>query len=298
MKSGFVAIVGRPNAGKSTLINNLIGEKVSIISYKAETTRNSIVGVLNRDDLQIVFVDTPGIHKSNSVLGNYMNKEAFKQADGVDVIYYLCDAKKGLNEDDEEILKQMFGYHVPIFLLLNKIDLISKDQILSRILYANDKYQFNEIIPISAANKENIDELLNTTLGYLHDEVKFYPDDVTTNTTLEFRIAELIREKVLLKTEQEIPHLVACKVDKIRYTEKRAFVEATIICNRDSHKAIIIGHNGSKLKQINQAAVKDISELLGCKASLNLFVKVEEDWMNKNSKLLDLGYYIGDKYDR
>ena len=298
MKSGFVAIVGRPNAGKSTLINNLIGEKVSIISYKAETTRNSIVGVLNRDDLQIVFVDTPGIHKSNSVLGNYMNKEAFKQADGVDVIYYLCDAKKGLNEDDEEILKQMFGYHVPIFLLLNKIDLISKDQILSRILYANDKYQFNEIIPISAANKENIDELLNTTLGYLHDEVKFYPDDVTTNTTLEFRIAELIREKVLLKTEQEIPHLVACKVDKIRYTEKRAFVEATIICNRDSHKAIIIGHNGSKLKQINQAAVKDISELLGCKTSLNLFVKVEEDWMNKNSKLLDLGYYIGNKYDR
>ena len=298
MKSGFVAIVGKPNAGKSTLINALIHEKVSIISHKAQTTRNSIIGVLNDDDLQIVFLDTPGIHKANTILGNYMNKEAFKQADGVDVIYYLCDAKKGLDDQDHEILEQMFSYHVPIFLLLNKIDLISKDQLVSRVIYANENYKFTEIIPISAGNQENLKELLDTTLNYIHDDIQFYPEDVTTNTTIEFRIAELIREKVLLKTNQEIPHFVACKVDRIRYTEKKAFIEASIICNRDTHKAIIIGHGGQKLKAINQAATKDISQLLGRKVGLSLFVKVEEDWMNKNSKLYDLGYYIGDKYDR
>lgn len=297
MKSGFVAIVGKPNAGKSSLINALLHEKVSIISHKAQTTRNSIIGVLNSPDYQMVFLDTPGIHKASTILGSYMNKEAMKQADGVDVIYYLVDAKKGLDDADKEILEQLFTYNVPVFLLLNKIDLISKDTLMARIIYAHNNYKFKEIIPISALCEENLSELIKTTLNYFNDDIQFYPDDVTTNTTMEFRISELIREKILLKTDQEIPHFVACKVESMKLTEKKAYIEATIVCNRDTHKAIIIGHHGKKLQSINIAASKDISALLGRKVILSLFVKVEEDWMNKNSKLYDLGYYIGDKYE-
>lgn len=297
MKSGFVAIVGKPNAGKSSLINALLHEKVSIISHKAQTTRNSIIGVLNSPDYQMVFLDTPGIHKASTILGSYMNKEAMKQADGVDVIYYLVDAKKGLDDADKEILEQIFTYNVPVFLLLNKIDLISKDTLMARIIYAHNNYKFKEIIPISALCEDNLSELIKTTLDYFNDDIQFYPDDVTTNTTIEFRISELIREKILLKTDQEIPHFVACKVESMKLTDKKAYIEATIVCNRDTHKAIIIGHHGKKLQSINIAASKDISALLGRKVILSLFVKVEEDWMNKNSKLYDLGYYIGDKYE-
>ena len=297
MKSGFVAIVGKPNAGKSSLINALLHEKVSIISHKAQTTRNSIIGVLNSPDYQMVFLDTPGIHKASTILGSYMNKEAMKQADSVDVIYYLVDAKKGLDDADKEILEQIFTYNVPVFLLLNKIDLISKDTLMARIIYAHNNYKFKEIIPISALCEDNLSELIKTTLDYFNDDIQFYPDDVTTNTTIEFRISELIREKILLKTDQEIPLFVACRVESMKLTDKKAYIEATIVCNRDTHKAIIIGHHGKKLQSINIAASKDISALLGRKVILSLFVKVEEDWMNKNSKLYDLGYYIGDKYE-
>lgn len=297
MKTGFVAIVGKPNAGKSSLINAILKEKISIISKKAQTTRNSIIGILNRDDSQIVYLDTPGIHKANTVLGSYMNKEALKQADGVDVIYYLVDAKKGIDEADDEILRQIFTYKVPVFLLFNKIDLISKDTLLKRIMYASNKYQFSEIIPISALLEDNLEELHTTTLNYFHDDIEFYPRDAVTNTTLEFRISEIIREKILLKCDQEIPHFVACKVDSLKIKEKKAYIEATIVCNKDTHKAIIIGHHGKKLQSINLAASKDISELLKKRVILSLFVKVEEDWMNKNSRLYDLGYYVGDKYD-
>ena len=188
MKSGFVAIVGKPNAGKSSLINALLHEKVSIISHKAQTTRNSIIGVLNSPDYQMVFLDTPGIHKASTILGSYMNKEAMKQADGVDVIYYLVDAKKGLDDADKEILEQIFTYNVPVFLLLNKIDLISKDTLMARIIYAHNNYKFKEIIPISALCEDNLSELIKTTLDYFDDDIQFYPDDVTTNTTIEFRI--------------------------------------------------------------------------------------------------------------
>lgn len=297
MKSGFVAMVGKPNAGKSSLINAILNEKISIISHKAQTTRNSIVGVLNRDDLQIVFLDTPGIHESKTVLGSYMNKEALKQADGVDVIYYLVDVKKGLDDKDDKILSQIFNYGAPVFLLMNKVDLISKDLLLQRIIYASEKYDFAEIIPISAKDRDNLDEMINTTIKYLHDDIMFYPEDAKTNTTLEFRIAETIREKILLKCEQEIPHLAACKVEAMRIGEKKAYIDALIVCNRSTHKAIIIGNKGKNLQSINQMASKDIEKMLGKKVVLSLFVKVEEDWMNKNSKLYDLGYYINDKYE-
>ncbi len=295
MKSGFVAIVGKPNAGKSTLINALIHEKVSIISHKAQTTRNSIIGVLNQEDLQIVFLDTPGIHKANTILGNYMNKEAFKQADGVDVIYYLCDAKKGLDDQDREILEQMFSYHVPIFLLLNKIDLISKDQLVSRVIYANENYKFTEIIPISAGNQENLQELLDTTLKYIHDDIQFYPEDVTTNTTIEFRISELIREKILQLTHEEIPHSVAVTVDKMQRDEyDKVHVYANIIVERASQKGMVIGKGGKLLKEVGIRARKDIEALLGNKVYLELWVKVDKDWRNKKSHIEDMGYRSSD----
>ena len=298
MKSGFVAIIGKPNAGKSTLINAILKEKVSITSHKAQTTRNAIIGIYNSDDLQIVFSDTPGIHEATTTLGSYMNKEALKQADGMDIVYYLVDAKAGLDEKDDQILKQLFSYKVPVFLILNKIDLLAKDKIIERIVYANSHYEFAEIIPLSALNADNIDELLKTSASYFHDDMAYYPKDAVTNTTVEFRISEIIREKILLKCAQEIPHFVACKVDRMRETEARVFIEASITCNRDTHKAIIIGHHGKMLQSINIAASRDIEAMLKKKVKLSLFVKVEEDWMNKNSKLLDLGYFIGDKYDR
>ncbi len=298
MKSGFVAIIGKPNAGKSTLLNRLLGQKIAITSPKAQTTRNAIIGVLNDDDRQIVFADTPGIHKAATALGTYMNKEAMNQAEGVDVIYYIADAKKGLNDEDQQILKQLFSYRIPVFLLLNKIDLINKEQLIKRIDFAARNYDFKEIVPISAANSDNLNELLKTTIGYFHDDRAFYPADYTTNVSRDFQIAEIIREKLLLCLDKEIPHLAACRIDSINTKGNKTSIEATIVCDRDSHKGIIIGKDGKMLKKINQASAKDIAQLLGTKVNLSLFVRVEEEWMNKTSRLFDLGYYTGDKYDR
>lgn len=297
MKSGFVAIIGRPNAGKSTLLNALLKEKVSITSYKAQTTRNAIIGIYNAEDIQIVFADTPGIHKANSNLGTYMNKEAIAQAEGVDVIYYIVDAQKGLTNEDMEILKNLATYRHKIFLLLNKIDNMSKEKLIKVITTASVKYQFDEIIPISALNEDNLDELIKVTAQYLKDDLAYYPSDMKTSSTMEFRIAEIIREKVLLTCHEEIPHLVATKVESIKEEENKVYIDAVIVCNKMSHKGIIIGKNGSNLKNINMSASKDIKALYHKKVILSLFVKVDEDWMNKDSKLMDLGYFINDKYE-
>lgn len=296
MKSGFVAIIGRPNAGKSTLINTLLNEKIAITTYKAQTTRNAILGILNDNDTQIIFVDTPGIHEPNTALGTYMNKEAMSQADGADVIYYLVDGVKGLAKQDQEILDKIFTYDIPVFLVLNKIDEINNDTLISRLSYVNNKYDFKEIIPISALNKDNIDELLKTTKQYLNDDIMYYPKDVNTNVNLDFKISEIIREKIILNTEQEVPHLVACKIDNIKEKTSKVYIDATIICNKDSHKAIIIGAQGKMLKKINDQACTDISKLFNNKKIyLSLYVKVEEDWLNSQKKLFNLGYFTGDK---
>lgn len=296
MKSGFVAIVGKPNAGKSTLLNSLLGTKVAITTHKAQTTRNAILGIYNEDDYQIVFIDTPGIHNPTSSLGSYMNKEAMSQAAGVDVIYYLVDGNSGLQNEDKEIIEKLFSYEVPVFLLLNKIDEISNDTIIKRLAYADNNYKFNELIPISGKEKTNFEELLNVTKSYLHDDVQYYPKDMITNVDLKFQISEIIREKVILNTREEVPHLVACKIDVIEMKTSKVFIEASIICNKQSHKGIIIGKQGSMLKKINQAASLDIAKLFdNKKIILSLYVKVEEDWLNKEKKLFDLGYFVGDK---
>ncbi len=296
MLSGFIAILGRPNAGKSTLINALLGEKIAITTQKAQTTRNAILGILNEDDLQIVFIDTPGIHEAKTALGSYMNREAMSQAEGVDIIYYIVDGNKGLQNEDREILDRLFKYEAPVFLLVNKIDEISSDQLIKRLAYADQNYQFAEIIPISALNEDNLDELLETSKKYLHDTVRYYPDDVKTNMNREFRIAEIIREKIILNTREEIPHLVACRVEEIREKASKVQIEATIICNKDTHKAIIIGRGGSMLKKINDQASSDIAPLFdNKKIILSLYVKVEEDWLNSQKQLFDLGYFSGDR---
>lgn len=298
MKSGFIAIIGKPNAGKSTLINTLLGEKVSIVTYKAQTTRNAILGIFNDDESQIIFIDTPGIHRASTSLGSYMNKEAMSQAAGVDVIYYIVDAAKGLSHDDGQIIDQLFTYDVPVFLLLNKIDSISKDLLIERIEYASKTYKFEEIIPISAKNAENIEELLKTSKQYLNDEAQYYPDDMKTVSTREFQISEIIREKVILNTFEEVPHLIAVQIDEIKERESKVFIEASIICNKASHKGIIIGKGGSMLKKINDQSSGEIRNIYGKRIILSLYVRIEEDWLNKDKRLFELGYFKGDKDER
>lgn len=296
MKSGFIAILGRPNAGKSTLLNTLLGEKLAITTHKAQTTRNAILGILNNDEYQIVFIDTPGIHEAKTGLGIYMNKEALSQADGADVVLYMIDGNKGLQDEDKRVLDRVFKYDVPVFLVVNKIDEMNKDRLISRLAFADSNYDFKEIIPISALNNENVDELLETCKQYLHDEIQYYPSDSKTNMNIDFQISEIIREKIILNTNQEVPHLVACKVDEVKQRTSKVFITASIICNKDSHKAIIIGKSGSMLKKINMQACSDISKLFdNKKIYLSLFVKVEEDWFNSQKQLFNLGYFKGDQ---
>ncbi|MBQ5444146.1 MAG: GTPase Era [Erysipelotrichaceae bacterium] len=296
MKSGFIAILGRPNAGKSTLINALLKEKIAITTQKAQTTRNAILGILNEDDCQIVFIDTPGIHEAKTALGSYMNREAISQAEGADIIYYIVDGNKGLQNEDKQILERLEHYDSPIFLLVNKIDELNSDQLIKRLAYAGGNYKFVEIIPISALNSSNLDELLKTSKEYLNDSIQYYPEDVKTNMNLEFRISEIIREKIILNTREEIPHLVAVRIEEIREKTSKVQIEATIICNKDTHKGIIIGRNGSMLKKINDQATSDIAALFDHKKIiLSLYVKVEEDWLNSQKQLFDLGYFSGDR---
>lgn len=292
MKSGFVAIIGKPNAGKSTLINALVNAKIAITSPKAQTTRNSILGILNSKDYQIVFIDTPGVHKPSTHLGTYMVKEAMNQALGADVIFYLVDANAGVRNEDKEILDRLFKENENIFLLVNKIDEISKDKLIERLAYASKLYDFKEIIPISALKKENLDDLLDTLLKYLTDSVKYYPDDVLTPNTINFNISEIIREKLLINLNEEIPHLLAVNIDEYSEEENKVNIEASIIVNKESHKAIVIGKSGNMLKKIKGDASSDIRKLLNKKVYLSLFVKLEEDWLNKDTKLFDLGYFI------
>lgn len=295
MKSGFIAIIGRPNAGKSTLLNTLLKDKIAITTDKAQTTRNSILGIYNDDNYQIVYIDTPGIHEAKTFLGSYMNKEAYSQANGADIILYLIDGNKGLQDDDKVILDKIFKYNIPVFLIVNKIDEFSQNRLISRLTFANEMYDFSEIIPISALKNTNVEELLETCKKYLKDEVLYYPNNVKTTANIDFKIAEIIREKIIVNLEKEVPHLVACKIDSIKQLSSKVYIEASIVCNKDSHKAIIIGKKGTMLKKINNEACTDISKLFDDKKIfLSLFVKVSNDWQNSQKQLFSLGYFNED----
>ena len=292
MKSGIVSIVGRPNVGKSTLLNSIIGEKIAITSSTAQTTRNMIHGIYNSDDLQIVFVDTPGIHKPQHKLGKVLNKQAYYSISDVDVILFLVDVTQKLGTGDKFILEKLKEVeNVPVILVLNKIDKISYEEVLPLIAEYKDIYPFKEIVPISAFKQKNIDELLKTISNYLTNDIKYYEDDEITNVSTSFIISELIREKVLNLTKEEVPHSVTCIIDLIEEDKKSVSISASIVVDRENLKKILIGKNGQMIKQIGIYAREDIEAFLDKKVYLDLRVKTVNNWRDKDSFLnQELGF--------
>ncbi|ATD30181.1 GTPase Era [Macrococcoides bohemicum] len=290
-KSGFVAIIGRPNVGKSTFMNKVLGQKVAIMSDKAQTTRNKVQGVLTTEQSQIIFIDTPGIHKPKHVLGDYMMKIAKNTLREVDAILFMVNVEESLGRGDEFIIELLKSNKTPIFLVLNKIDKIHPDQLIKEIEKYKDLLPFAEVVPISALQGNNVDRLVEVIEGYMPEGPMYYPKDTISDHPEEFIVAELIREKALHLTSQEIPHAIGVQVEKMtRVSDDQVDIEATIYIERDSQKGIIIGKKGSMLKQIGQNARKDIEMLLGSKVYLELWVKVQKDWRNKPNFIRQIGY--------
>ncbi|MBB6175259.1 GTP-binding protein Era [Anoxybacillus tengchongensis] len=291
-KSGFVAIIGRPNVGKSTFLNRVIGQKIAIMSDKPQTTRNKIQGVYTTDDAQIIFIDTPGIHKPKHKLGDFMVKVAQSALQEVDLILFMVNAVEGLGRGDEFIIERLKQVQTPIFLVINKIDEIHPDDLLPLIEQYRSLHSFAEVIPISALQGNNVETLLQQIKNYLPEGPQYYPAHQVTDHPERFIIAEFIREKALHLTREEVPHSIAVVIDSIERRENSdtVYVAATIIVERDSQKGIIIGKRGQMLKEIGQRARVDIEALLGSKVFLELWVKVQKDWRNKMAQLRDLGY--------
>lgn len=290
MKSGFVGLIGRPNVGKSTLINNIIGTKIAIISNKPQTTRNIIQGIYNDEDSQIVFVDTPGIHKPNHKLGQYLNKQAYYSIDDVDVIMMLTDVSEPLGAGDKYVIEKLKEVNKPVILILNKIDKIPREKILTKIAEYKDLYNFSEIIPISALTSINVDDVIKTCKKYLPESIKFFDDDTITNKSNKFLISEMIREKIFLLTEEEVPHSTSCYIEKIEKSKNSLNIIATIVVDRDSLKRIIIGKQGAMIKKIGTMARYDIEQLLKKKVYLDLHVRTIEKWRDKEKYLSEFGY--------
>ena len=290
MKSGFVSIVGRPNVGKSTLLNAIIGKKIAITSATAQTTRNMIQGIYHGKDTQIIFIDTPGIHKPHNKLGRVLNKQAYYNLSDVDVILFLVDVTEKLGNGDKFILDKLKENNIPVILVLNKIDKINYPELLPKIEEYKDLYPFKEIIPISAYKKKNIDDLINTVAKYLKDDIAYYDDKTITNISEEFSVSELIREKVLYHTKEEVPHSVTCLTEEISEDKNSIRVIASLIVDRENLKKILIGKNGSMIKKIGMEARQDIEKLLEKKVYLDLQVKVVPNWRDKESFLQKLGY--------
>lgn len=290
MKSGFVGLIGRPNVGKSTLINNIIGTKIAIISNKPQTTRNIIQGIYNDDESQIVFVDTPGIHKPNHKLGQYLNKQAYYSIDDVDIIMMLTDVSEPLGSGDKYVIEKLKEVHKPVILILNKIDKIPREKILLKIDEYKDLYNFNEIIPISALTSLNVDDVIKTCKNYLPESVKFFDEDTITNKSNQFLISEMIREKIFLLTDEEVPHSTSCYIEKIEKRKDSLNIIATIVVDRDALKRIIIGKQGNMIKKIGTMARYDIEKLLKKKVYLDLHVRTIEKWRDKEKYLSEFGY--------
>ncbi|MGG0642849.1 GTPase Era [Sporosarcina gallistercoris] len=291
-KSGFVSIIGRPNVGKSTFLNRVVGQKIAIMSDKPQTTRNKVQGVVTGDSSQIVFIDTPGIHKPKHKLGDFMVKSATNTLKEVDVIMFMVNANEKIGPGDRFVIEMLKGSNTPVFLVINKIDLVHPDDLLGIITSYMDEYDFAEIIPLSALNGNNVERLMETLNKYLPAGPKYYPDDQVTDHPERFIISELIREKVLHLTREEVPHSIAVVIEKIARDEDKNIVNvmATIIVDRDSQKGIVIGKQGALLKQIGTKARRDIEMLLGSKVFLELWVKVQKDWRNKPGQLKEFGF--------
>ena len=290
MKVGFVSIVGRPNAGKSTLINSIIGSKVAIVSDKAHTTRNNIQGIYNDDDSQIIFIDTPGIHKPMHKLGKYMNSQSYYSIEDTNVILFMVDATEKIGKGDKFILEKLKEVDSNVFLVLNKVDRIKKENLFPMIEEYNKLFDFKEIIPISALKKDNIDDLIKTIKKYLDEGERYYSEDYYTDKSINFMVSEIVREKVLNLTHEEVPHAVTCVLEKYEEEKNSIHINVLIIVEREGIKRIHVGHSGSMIKEIGIEARKDIEELVGKKVYLELFVKTVNNWREKDKYLTEFGF--------
>ena len=291
-KSGFVTLIGRPNVGKSTLMNHLIGQKIAITSEKPQTTRNRIQTVYTDEKGQIIFLDTPGIHKAKNKLGEYMVSVAEHTLKEVDVILWLVEPGTYIGAGEQQILKILSRVKTPVFLVINKIDTVKKEDIIKAIEAYKDVYRFAEIIPVSAMKKTNTDTLIHTIFQYLPEGPQYYDEDTVTDQPMRQIAAELIREKALRLLSDEIPHGIAVVIEKMSERDNGIFdIEATIVCERDSHKGIIIGKQGSMLKKIGSTARYEIERMLDCKVNLKLWVKVQKNWRDSDFLMKNFGYH-------
>lgn len=293
-KSGFVSIVGRPNVGKSTLMNKILDTKVAIVTPKAQTTRNKIQGIYTTENEQIIFIDTPGIHKSFNELGENMNQAAYDSLDGIDAVLLMVDSTKEFGDLDEEIVERFKKIREPKFLVLNKIDLVKDTNKINELIKHYENIDFVKILKISASNNLGIDELLSSLVEVLEEGPQYYPSDQLMDQPERFMVKEIIREKVLLLTSQEIPYAVAVEIESFKNDEKNPNlinINATIVVERQSQKKIVIGEKGSKIKEIGRLSRIDIAKFLGNKVYLELFVKVEADWRNRKHYLKQYGYH-------
>ena len=291
MRSGFVGLIGRPNVGKSTLINSIIGKKVAITTSKPQTTRNIIQGIYNKEDTQIVFIDTPGIHKPNHKLGESLNKQAYYSMNDADVLLFLVDVKEPFGKGDQFVIDKLKEVEKPVILVLNKIDKISREEILKKIVEYKDYYDFKEIVPLSALKKDNIKELIKTLKKYLPDEIRYYGEDDVTNRSLEFMMAELVREKVMDLTSEEVPHSLTCVTNAVEVGKTSYTIYIDIIVDRESLKKIVIGKQGSMIKEIGTRARYDLEKLLGKNVYLELRVKTVKNWRDKEKYLEEYGFH-------
>ena len=289
-KSGFVTLIGRPNVGKSTLMNHLIGQKIAITSNKPQTTRNRIQTVLTTEDGQIVFVDTPGIHKAKNKLGEYMVNIAERSLNEVDAVLWLVEPTTFIGAGERHIIDQLKGVKTPVILVINKIDMVKKEDLLPAIDTYRREYDFADIVPVSARSGDNTDVLVKVILKYLPFGPQFYDEDTVTDQPERQIVAELIREKALHCLNEEIPHGIAVAIDRMKMEGKVMHIDATIICERDSHKGIIIGKQGSMLKKIGSTARYEIERMLDCRVNLKLWVKVQKNWRDSDYIMKNFGY--------
>lgn len=290
-KSGFISIVGRPNVGKSTLLNYIMGEKLSIVSNKPQTTRNNIQTILTGDDFQMIFVDTPGIHKPKHKLGEFMVNSAKESTKDVDLVLFLTNPDDEIGRGDKFILETLKNKKCPVFLVLNKVDENTQDRVAKSLAMYSEAFEFDEIIPISAIKGKNVDTLLELMKKAMPEGPKYYPDDMITDVQEKFVVSEIVREKALRTLRDEVPHGIAVDIIQMKQKENGTYhIEVDLICEKDSHKGIIIGKNGAVLKKIGETARYEIERLLNAKVNLKIWVKVRKEWRDNNLLLKELGY--------
>ena len=291
-RSGFVAIMGRPNAGKSTLINAIVGEKVAIVSWKPQTTRNKILGIYNEPNTQIVFIDTPGLHKPRNTLGEYMMKSAKAASEGVDCLLYVIDAEKGFDESDKQHVRGFLSEGEKVIAVVNKIDHVTKEKVFSILTELKEYKELEAVVPISALKKRNVEPLMDEIKKRLTDHIKYYDDDLYTNRNMRFMVAEIIREKALRLLDKEVPYGIGVDVTEYTVRESDGLINVTadVICEKAAHKPIVLGKGGEMIKKISTYARQDIEDMTGSKVFIKLFVKVRDEWRGSPLILKELGY--------